>query len=158
VGTDVAEIGGLKSRAPADWVEEPPDDPAWYKQYRLEPIDENKAYARVRIYAPTKGQDDGADKCVKRWEGMFFPPQGMTMEQVAKVRHLKVHGAPATFFSVRGDYKGVPGDDASPRQNYRLVGVYLETPKGPYIIRMFGPADTVAFYRKEFEGWVKSFK
>jgi hypothetical protein len=154
----VVDMGGLKSRPPADWVEEPPDDPTWYKQYRLVPIDEDKAYARVRIYATSKGKEDGAGDWVKRWEAMFFPPQGMTMRQAARVQQLKVHGAPVTLFSIRGDYKGIPGDDASPRQNYRLVAAYFQSPKGPYIIRMFGPAETVAYYRKEFEDWIKSFK
>jgi hypothetical protein len=28
----------------------------------------------------------------------------------------------------------------------------------PRRIRLFGPADTVAFYRKGFEDWVKAFK
>ena len=35
---DVVELGGLRSRVPADWVEEKPDDAHCYKQYRLEPV------------------------------------------------------------------------------------------------------------------------
>jgi hypothetical protein len=77
---------------------------------------------------------------------------------VAKVRKLKVRGAAVTYLDVRGDYKGIPGDPATPRENYRLLGVYFATPQGPYLIRLFGPADTVEFYRKGFEDWVKEFK
>ncbi len=155
---DVVELGGLKSRVPADWVEEKPDDARCYKQYRLEPIDDDKDYAQVTVRFLGKGKHGTAAAFVKHWKGMFFPPEGKTMHEAAKVRELKVHGAAATYLDVRGDYKGIRGEDTTPREDFRLLGVYLDTPKGPYTIRLFGPADTVASYRKQFEDWVKAFK
>ena len=80
------------------------------------------------------------------------------MREAAKVRELTVNGSSATYLDARGDYKGIPGDVATPRQNYRLLGVYLETPKGAYVIRLFGPDQAVRVYRQEFENWVKAFK
>jgi hypothetical protein len=155
---DVVELGSLKSRVPADWVEEKPDDAQGYKQYRLEPVDDDEYYAQVTISFLGKRKGGTAAEWVKRWKGMFLPPEGKTIQEAAKVRQLKVKGATATYLDVRGDYKGIPGDDTSPRQNFRLLGVYLDTPKGPYVIRLLGPADTVKFYRDRFEGWVKAFK
>src|SRR5580700_3219876 len=45
----VVELGGLKARMPAGWVEEKPDDAKCYRQYRLEPVDDDKEYAQVTI-------------------------------------------------------------------------------------------------------------
>ena len=154
----VVELGSLKSRVPADWMEVPPDNPRYYKQYRLEPINDDKYAARVTVYFLGKGKGDTAAEYVKAWKGMFLPPEGKTMREAAKVRKLTVRDATVTYLDVRGDYKGIPGDDATPRENFRLLGVYFDTPKGPYLIRLFGPADTVGFYRHEFEDWVKAFK
>ena len=157
-GGAVVELGGLKSQVPADWVEEKPQDRQRYKQYRLEPIDDDKDYAQVIVRFLGKDKGRTAAAYVTRWKGMFLPPEGKTVQESAKVRQLKVNGTLVTYLDVRGDYKGIPGEDTTPRQNFRLLGVYLDTPKGPYLIRLFGPADTVAFYRKQFEDWVKAFK
>ena len=152
----IVEVGGLKSPVPADWAEVPPDDPQCYKQYRLEPIQDDTGYAQVVICPVDKKAT--AQDLVKRWKGMFLPPQGETMDQAAKVGRLAINGGQAPYVEIRGDYKGVPGDPASRRENYRLLAVYLNTPKGPYFIRMRGPANTVKFYRPAFEEWVKGFK
>jgi hypothetical protein len=155
---EVVELGKLKSRVPADWAREKPDEPSGYKQYRLEPVGDDKDHARLTIDFLGKGSGYSAAKQVERWKGMFLPPEGKKRAGVAKVRELKVGGATVTYLDVRGDYKGIPGDPAAPRENYRLLGVYFSTPQGPYRIRVFGPADTVEFYRKGFEEWVKAFK
>jgi hypothetical protein len=155
---DVVELGGLKSRVPADWVGEKPGEPQGTKQYRLEPVGDDKEGARLTVEFVGNGKGGTAGEYVKRWEGSFFPPEGKQMGEVAKVRELRVGGAAVTYLDVRGDYKGSPGDPTSPRQDFRLVGVYFDTPQGPYLIRLFGPAGTVEFYRAGFEDWMKGFK
>jgi hypothetical protein len=155
---DVVELGKLKSWVPADWAKEKPDGPSGYRQYRLQPVGDDKEDARLTIHFLEEGSDDSAAKQVQRWKEMFLPPEGKKLDDVAKVRELKVRGAVVTYLDVHGDYKGSPGNPATPRQNYRLLGVYFAAPQGPYLIRLFGPADTVEFYRKGFEDWVQAFK
>jgi hypothetical protein len=154
----VVNLGGLKSRAPADWMEEKPDNPACYKQYWLEPVNDDKYPGQVTVCLVGTGKGQTAQDHVSRWKNMFLPPEGETIQQAAQVRQLNVNGAKATYLDIRGDLKGIPGDNSSPRENFRLLGVYLNTPKGPYVIRMLGPDGTVRFYRSEFEQWVKAFK
>jgi hypothetical protein len=146
--------GQLKSRVPADWVEIEPDDAQSYKQYRLAPLGDGVDYSQVTVQFLRNGET--AAEYVRRWQGMFLPPEGKTMQDAAKVRQLD--GVKATYLDVGGDYKGIPGAAATPRQNYRLLGVYLDTPKGPYVIRLFGPDQAVRVYRQGFENWVKAFK
>jgi hypothetical protein len=155
---EVVELGKLKSRVPIDWAKEKPDEPSGYKLYRLEPVADDKEDARLTIDFRGKGSGDGAEKQVERWKAMFLPPEGKRLDDAAKVRGLEVRGAAVTYLDVRGDYKGSPSNPATPRQNFRLLGVYFATPQGAYLIRALGPADTVEFYRKGFEDWVKAFK
>jgi hypothetical protein len=155
---DVVELGGLKSRVPADWVEERPDDAQDYKQYRLEPFGNSVDSARLSVRFLRNGNDGSAADYVRRWKGMFLPPEGRTMQEAAQVRQMTVNGVAVTYVDIRGDYRGIPGDAATPRQNSRLLGAYLDTPNGAYIVRLMGPDDTVRFYREGFENWVKAFK
>jgi hypothetical protein len=155
---DVVQLGDLKSRVPADWLEEKPDSEQYLKQYRLVPVLDDKEDARLTIRSLKKGSGDSVEKQVRRWKEMFLPPQGKTLDDVVKVQQVMVKGTAMTYLDVRGDYKGIPGNPATPRENFRLLGVYFATPQGPYSIRLFGPADTVEFYREEFEKWVKAFK
>jgi hypothetical protein len=152
----LVQLGGLKSQVPADWVEEAPYDPQYYKQYRLYPVGDGVDYTEVSIRFLRNGET--AAEYVKRWKAMFLPPEGKTMQEAVKVRQLTVNGVSATYLDARGDYKGIPGDAATPRENYRLLGVYLKTPKGAYLIRLFGPDEAVRVHRQEFENWVKAFK
>jgi hypothetical protein len=154
----VVELGKLKSRVPADWAEQVPYDPNCYKEYRLEPVDEDVEYAHVSLYFLGKGKAATAADCVKHWKGMFLPPEGQRMNDAAEIQRLTVSGAPVTCLDVRGVYKGVPHDPASVRKNYRLLGVYFDTPQGAYVIQLIGSAATVEYYRNAFENWVKAFK
>jgi len=140
----IVEVGGLRSQAPADWVEEPPDDPQCVKAYRLDPASDDEYYANVTIYALGKQEAGTAAGFVGSWKRRFLPPERKTMAQASKVETFKVGGALVTYLDVRGDYKGVPGEPTSRRENFRLLGAYLATPRGTYQICMFGPAGTVA--------------
>jgi hypothetical protein len=155
---EVVKLGTLKSSVPTDWTEEKPDDPSCYKRYRLEAVGDDKENASLTIHSPAKEERTSAARQVEHWKALFLPPEGKKLDDVAKVRESKVSGAAVTYLDVRGDYKGIPGDPLTPRGNYRLLAVYFPTSAGPYLIRLLGPADTVEFYRKGFEDWVKAFK
>ena len=80
---EVVELGQLKSRVPADWAQERPDEPSGYKQYRLEPIGDDKENARLTIDFLGKGSGDSAEKQVERWKAMFLPAEGKKRDDVA---------------------------------------------------------------------------
>ena len=153
----VVQLGALNSRTPADWVEEKPDKALRYKQYRLEAVGDDKDSARLTVDFLGNRKSTAGER-VKRWKEMFLLPERRNMDDVAKVLELEVSAAKATYLDVRGDYKGIPGNHRTPRQNFRLLGVYFDAPEGRYLIHLFGPADTVEFYRRGFEHWVKGFK
>jgi hypothetical protein len=73
-----------------------------------------------------------------------------TMFEVGKTSGASLH-------KLREDYRGIPGDAASPRGNFELPGVYFDTREGRNVIIVLGPAETVEHYRDTFESWVTGF-
>jgi hypothetical protein len=153
----IVKLGDLSSRVPGDWKEEIPYDPRCYKMYRLGPASGDMYEANVSIYSLGKQPDGSAARQVELWKQEFLPPEGTTMASASKVQVFKLHGPRVTYLDVRGDYKGMPGNVATPRENFRLLGVHLDAPRGDYLIILFGPADTVELYRQGFDNFIKAF-
>jgi hypothetical protein len=70
---------------------------------------------------------------------------------------------PVTYLDIHGTYSFrsppfAPNAKTMLRPNYRMLAVVFESKKGPYFIRMVGPADTVEHYKKGFDEWIKRFK
>jgi hypothetical protein len=159
----VVSIDGLQSRTPADWVEEKPTSNLRFKQFRLPPAGNDKDKAELIIFFFGPGQGGSAEENIKRWKGFFAPPAGKKIDEVAKVESMKVSSVDVTYLDVHGTYlqKFPPNDPnakVTRRPNYRMLGVVFESKMGPYFIRLVGPADTVAHYRKGFDEWLKAFK
>lgn len=159
----VIKLDGLESRTPADWQEEPADNRTRLKQFRLSPIGDDKDYAEVIIFYFGEGGGGSVEDNVKRWKGFFVPPEGKKIDDVAKLQKIKVGDVPVTYLDIHGTYSSRfppfdPKAKTTLRPNYRMFGVVFESKKGPYFIRMVGPADTVAHYKKGFDEWIKGFK
>jgi len=158
----VVTLDGLQSRAPATWAEERPTSDTRVAQFRLEPVNDDKDKAEVVVFY-FKGQGGSANDNVKRWKGMFRPPEGKKIDDVARVDKLKVGKVPVTYVDISGTYLSRlrpfdPNSEIRPFPNHRMIGVVFESEKGPYFIRLLGPENTVENYKKGFDDWLKGFK
>jgi hypothetical protein len=156
-------LDGLQSRTPATWAEEQPTTRMRVRQFRLEPIGDDKDKAEVIIFFFGPGQGGSAEDNIKRWKGMFKAPEGKKPDDVAKVESMKVGKVPVTYLDINGTYLSKfppfdPNAQITPFPNYRMIGIVFESEKGPYFIRLIGPANTVANYKKGFDEWLKGFK
>lgn len=159
----VVKLGGVESRAPASWHEEKPTNSMRLYQFRLSPIDDDKDNAEVVVFYFGEGQGGSVADNLKRWKGSFVPPEGKTIDEVAKVQKMKVGDIPVTYLDIHGTYSFrfppfSPNAKTTLRPNFRMLGVIFEGKKGPYFIRMVGPEHTVAYYKKGFDDWLKGFK
>jgi hypothetical protein len=159
----VVTLDGLKSQTPSDWVEEPTTSQMRIKQFRLPAVGNDKDNAELTIFFFGTGGGGSAEENVKRWKGMFVPPEGKKIDDVAKVDKMKVGDVNLTYLDVQGTYLFKdqpfnPNSSTTRRPNYRMLGVVFESKNGPYFMRLVGPADTVVHYKKGFEDWLKAFK
>ena len=152
----VVEIDGLKSTTPAGWTEEKPSNTLRVKQFRLPKAEGDKADADLGIsHVPGGGS---LEDNVKRWKGMFAPPEGKKIDDVFKVDKMKVGDVNIHYVDVHGTYKGSSFEKIEPKPNYRMLMVVFESKNGPYYFRLVGPAKTVEAHKKGFDEWVKGFK
>ncbi len=159
----VLEIDGLKSRAPAGWKVEEPTNRMRSHQIRIPKAKDDKDDAELVVFYFGPGGGGGVADNVKRWKGMFVPPDGKTIDDVAKTEKMKVGNVDVTYLDVKGTYlfKAAPFDPnakTEKKADYRLLGVVFESEKGPYFMRLVGPAKTVGENKKGFDEWLKNFK
>src|SRR5262249_42962623 len=146
------EMDDVRSRVPADWKEEEPSNRMRFAQFRLPRKGDDKYDAELVIF---KGLGGSARANVERWKGLFTPPEGKKIDDVAKVEDIKVGRHEATYLDVRGTYLMKtrpfdPNDKGERRPDYRMLAVHLEGPRNVYHIRLVGPAHTVDAYKKGF--------
>jgi hypothetical protein len=156
----VVEFGNLKSRTPAAWKAEKPQNQLRMAQFRLPKVDGDNRGATVVIFRNIGGS---AAANIDRWKKQFIPPEGKTLDDVAKVTTTKVSEANVTYLDVHGTYKFKerPFDPNAKEErlpHYRMLAVVFDTKDAPYHIRLVGPERTVAHYKKGFDEWLKGFK
>ncbi len=157
----VVTIDGLSSKTPADWKEEKPTSNLRYKQFTLPRAEGDKADAELIIFFFGEGSGGGVEENIKRWKGMFQPPEGKKIDDIFKHEELKVGNVKVNYADVSGTYlfKERPMDTKTePRPGHRMVAVIFASPKGPYFIRLIGPEKTVTQHKKGFDEWLKNFK
>ena len=159
----VIELDGLKSRAPSHWKVEEPSNKMRAYQVRIPKAKNDRDDAEMIVFYFGPGGGGSVADNLKRWKGMFLPPEGKSLDDVAKVEKSKVGGVDVTTLDVAGTYlfKAAPFDPnakAEKKTNYRMLGVVFESPKGPYFLRLVGPAATVGENKKAFDDWLKNFK
>lgn len=156
----VVDLDGLKSTTPGDWKEEAPANRMRYMQFGLPKKGGDKEDAELVLF---KGLGGGSKNNVERWKGMFIPPEGKKIDDVAKVKEIKIGGRPAVYVDIQGTYKVKlqpfnPRSKVVKKPNYRMLAIYFDGADNPYQIKLTGPAKTVEAYKKGFDEWVKNFK
>jgi hypothetical protein len=161
-GTEVT-LDGLKSRTPADWKMQRPSNKLRAYQFKVPRAPGDKEDAELVIFYFGEGSGGTAADNIKRWKGMFQPPEGKKIDDVSQVTKFKAGNVPVTALDVQGTYlyKFPPFDPNAKVQkkpDFRRFGVIFASPKGPYFITLTGPAKTMEKQKKGFDEWIKGFK
>jgi hypothetical protein len=107
------------------------------------------------------GEGGGVEANIQRWIAQMKQPDGRPSSAVAKRETREVNGLKVTLLDVTGTYVSdmTPGNPAHPdKPDFRLRTAVVETPKGPYFVKLVGPRKTVTAGDKGFEQLVSSFK
>jgi hypothetical protein len=158
-GTDV-KLDGIHSRAPGTWIQERSRGPRIY-QFRVPRAEGDAADAEVVVFYFGPGQGGSPHENIKRWKGMFEPPSGRSVDDVAHVEEFKVGNNEVTYLDIYGTYKfkARPIDtNVELKPGYRMLAAVFDTKQAAYFFRMVGPEKTVSQHKQDFEAWLKGFK
>jgi hypothetical protein len=110
----------------------------------------------VFTFGPGQGGsvDDNIERWIKQLEPTTAPPARTTRS---------VNGLSVTRVEVGGTFTpmkmpGAPAAPQGPRPGWRLVGVVVETPGGPWFFKVTGPDATVKAAAKELDALVDSVR
>jgi hypothetical protein len=98
---------------------------------------------------------------VDRWIGQIQQPDGAASSGRAKRGTQTVNGLKVSTVDVSGTYVAEVRPGAAERFNkpgFRLRAAVVETPRGPYYIKMTGPAKTVAAAEPAYAALLASLK
>lgn len=142
-GAGAAEVGflGFVAVLPEAWEREQPANNMRQLQYRV-PGDAGPAVFVVYYFGPGQGGSVAAN--IARWRSQFTTADGASV--TPEVWQFRAADLPVTVASFTGRYaRGIgtgPQGEALPEQ--RLLAAILESPRGPLIFQLHGPAATVS--------------
>ena len=146
--------GGLRLRAPEAWISEQVASNMRVSQYKLPRAEGDAEDASLVVYYFGPGQGGSVDANLERWAGQM----GQTLDKAQK-QAITVNGLSVTLLDVSGSYSGdmTPGSAATgDKPNSRMRAAVIETPTGPYFIKLVGSAKTIGRWEQEFLSYVKS--
>jgi hypothetical protein len=154
------KFGPLSAAPPAEWKSEKPANRLRSHQFKLASGDEALADAEVIVMPESKPKPD---LVFPGWKSQFTPPDGKTIEEVAKESTLEVAGATLHILDVSGTwkYKERPFDPKSKLESkpeYRAIWVIVATKEEATHVRLSGPEKVVEKHKKAFDGWLKAMK
>ena len=154
----LASIATLTFIPPATWKPVTTTSSMRIAQFALPGSGEADAELVVYYFGGSGGT---VEANVERWLGQMQQPDGKPSSAVAKRESRTVNTMKVTLVDVGGTYVAemTPGSaERHNRPNFRLRAAVIETPNGPYFIKLTGPAKTVAAADKAFEQFIASLK
>jgi hypothetical protein len=156
----IASLATLTFAAPAGWKTVATSSSMRVAQFALPRASGDAADAELVVYY-FGGSGGTVEANIERWLGQMQQPDGKPSKAVAKRESRTVNGLKVTLVDVGGTYVAEMTPGAKERHNsanFRLRAAVIETPNGPYFIKLTGPATTVAAAEKSFEAFLSSVK
>lgn len=159
---ETIELAGLKGTIPAGWKTEKPSNQMRLAQYKLEKEKGDSEDAELAVFVLPGG--GGVEANLKRQEARFKLADGVKKEDAIKVSETKVGDHKATYQDIKGTFlfKSAPFDPNSKvteKKDFRqLYVIFEDDDKKVVSVVLVGPDKTIEKHKKDFEGFIKSFK
>jgi len=155
-----AAPAGLAFTAPAAWTSRPPASTMRVAEFVVPRAagDSEDAEAIVYFFGGSGGT---VDANIDRWIGQMQQPDGSASKDKARREVLTINGLKVTTVDLAGTYVAEVRPGATERHNkpdFRLRAAVAETPRGPYYIKMTGPAKTMAAADADFKKFLATMR
>ncbi|MGQ0735406.1 MAG: hypothetical protein ACT4QD_17355 [Acidobacteriota bacterium] len=152
-----AQSPTLRFDAPKEWASGP-STAMRAAQYSLPRAAGDTEDAELILYY-FGGSGGSVESNLERWLGQIEQPDGRSSKAVAKTSTLTANGLKITVLDVSGRYVAEVAPGAPARHNkagFRLKAAVVETAKGPYFVKLTGPAKTIARWDAAFDLFLRS--
>lgn len=148
--------GQLELTAPAKWQRKQPKVRIIEHEFAVPAAEGDKADGRMTVM----GAGGGVQANIDRWFGQFSQPDGGSTKDRAKVKKTKIGGHDVHLVDVSGTFRDQRGPvaPAVERAGYRMLAAIIETDRGDYFIKFYGPQRTVAENEKPFLQMIDSLE
>ena len=151
---------GLTFATPDGWKSTPPTSSMRVAEFTLPRAPGDGEDAQLIVYY-FGGSGGSVDANIQRWIGQFEQADGKPSSAVAKKESRKVNGLTVSLVDLSGTYTAemAPGSAAhNNKPRFRMRAGVVETPSGPYFIKLTGPEQTIAKWDAAFNQFVSSLK
>jgi hypothetical protein len=151
---------GLSFSAPPGWKSTPPSSSMRVAEFTLPRANGDTDDAELVVYY-FGGSGGSVEANVQRWIAQMQQPDGKPSAAVARRETRHVNGLTIALVDVSGTYVAETAPGAATHHNnpgYRLRAGVVDTPAGPYYIKLTGPQRTVARWEKAFDDFLASMR
>jgi hypothetical protein len=157
----VTAAAALKFDAPAGWVRQTPSSTMRVAEFTLPhvPADAEDATVTVFFFGSSMGGNVQAN--LDRWIGQLEQPDGSSSKARAMSASTTANGLTITTLDVSGTYVAQVTPGSAERFNkagFRQIAAVVETPGGPYFVKLLGPQATVAKWAESYAGFLKTVR
>ena len=158
--TFVVQAAGLTFTAPKAWQPRAPSSSMRVAEFVIPRAsgDAEDAEAIVYFFGGTGGS---VEANITRWIGQIQQPDGSSSAAKATRDTQTINGLKVATVDVSGTYVAEMRPGAAEHYNkpgFRLRAAVVETPRGPYYIKLTGPAKTVAAADADYKALLASLK
>jgi gluconolactonase len=137
------KAGTLTLKAPESWKEVGPDGQMRANQFQIPPAAGDREPADLVVYYFGAGGAGGLSANVRRWIGQF-DPEGRQV----RITKGKNGAGEYTIADVSGTYQKSIGPPIQGKKQAvpgsRMLAAIVDSPEGPYFLKLTGPKATVA--------------
>lgn len=151
--------GSLAFTAPPAWTTRPPASRMRVAEFVVPAAAGDSEPATLIVYF-FGGQGGSADANIERWIGQMQQPNGRPSTGATRTVRT-VNGLKVSMVDVSGTYIAEMSPGSAEHHNnpgYRLRGAVIETPGGPYFVKMTGPAKTMSAAGAAYDQFIASLK
>ena len=156
-----APAGALSYDAPSAWRTRPPASGMRVAEFVVPKAQGDAEDAELVIYYFGGGGVGTADADIDRWIGQVQQPDGSPSAAKARRATRTINGLKVSMVDVSGTYTAEMRPGAAEhynKPNFRVCAAVVETPRGPYYIKMIGPAKTVAAAQADYAKLLDSLR
>lgn len=156
-----AAAAGLAFDMPRGWVPSMPSSSMRVAEFALPAAPDDAEDASLVVYF-FPGGGGSVDANMDRWIGQMAQPDGSSSKATAKTSTMtSAAGLKLSLVDVSGTYVAEVTPGSAERFNkpgFRLRAAVVETPDGPYYVKLVGPQATVARWDESYLAFLRSMR